>query len=192
MLTTKTQLNQSPHSISHEFVEFIPESLVPDTLYISILFATAVHCCFCGCGSKVVTPIHPTGWQLLFDGDTVSLWPSVGNWSFRCRSHYWINKNRVIWAAPMTQEEIDRGRSRDRLLIDEYFGEIPAPAASSKEPLRKKRWSIISRLFGRSSKETDCKAAVVGPRPRSKKRDICLTPTQSSPAAFSSRHKPPD
>jgi len=34
----------------------------------------------------VVTPLSPTGWSLIFDGETVSLYPSIGNWNFPCRS----------------------------------------------------------------------------------------------------------
>jgi hypothetical protein len=148
MLTTKTPLSRPPRSISHEFVEFIPETLAPDTLYVSVLFATAAHSCFCGCGTKVVTPIHPTGWQLLFDGDTVSLRPSIGNWNFRCRSHYWISKDRIIWAASMTQAEIERGRSRDRHLIEEYFGENPVTPAAAGE-LHKTHESFLRKFLSR-------------------------------------------
>ena len=133
----------------HEFVELIPDVLAPDTIYISIPFASAAHNCFCGCGSKVVTPIHPTGWQLLFDGDTVSLRPSIGNWSFHCRSHYWIHNNRVIWALPMTQVEIERGRARDRHLIDDYFGGQPLIGIPDR-PQRNNRPSLLARVFRRS------------------------------------------
>jgi hypothetical protein len=42
----------------------------------------------CGCGKKVVLPLHPTHGKLTYDGETVSLSPSVGNWSFPCESHY--------------------------------------------------------------------------------------------------------
>jgi hypothetical protein len=49
----------------------------------------------CGCGNEVVTPISPTGWTLNFYGDSVSLSPSIGNWSFKCRSHYFITKNKI-------------------------------------------------------------------------------------------------
>jgi hypothetical protein len=119
----KTSANkQSSLTIEHEFVEFIPETLAERTLYVSISFASAAHRCFCGCGTKVVTPISPTGWELLFDGDTVSLRPSIGNWGFPCRSHYWISQDRVVWAGPMTQEAIEEGRRRDRKLTDNYFG----------------------------------------------------------------------
>jgi hypothetical protein len=63
-------------SVKHQFVEFIPEELAEDILYISIRFATASHLCCCGCRNKVVTPLHPTDWKLTFDGKTVSLSPS--------------------------------------------------------------------------------------------------------------------
>lgn len=125
MSTTKTKAGRRPPvPIEHEFVEFIPDKLVEKRLYISIPYASAAHACFCGCGTKVVTPISPTGWELLFDGDTVSLHPSIGNWSFRCRSHYWVVRNRVIWARPMTKEEIERGRRRDRKLTESYFSQL--------------------------------------------------------------------
>src|SRR5580700_6047571 len=108
--------------ITHEFVEFIPDQRAERTLYVSIPYATAVHNCFCGCGTKVVTPINPTGWQLIFDGDTVSLYPSVGNHQYPCRSHYCIERDRVVWARAMTQDEIEGGRAGDRAARERYFG----------------------------------------------------------------------
>lgn len=68
--------------LKHEFAEFIPAELQERTLYISIRFVTVSHLCPCGCKNKVVTPLKPTDWKLIFDGKTVSLHPSVGNWSF--------------------------------------------------------------------------------------------------------------
>jgi hypothetical protein len=125
MSTMKTKASKRPPiPIEHEFVEFIPDKLLARTLYISIPYASAAHSCLCGCGTKVVTPIHPTGWELLFDGDTVSLRPSIGNWSLPCRSHYWIVRNRGIWARPMTAEEIEKGRRRDRKLTESYFAQM--------------------------------------------------------------------
>lgn len=130
MSTTRTPRKRPPDiTITHEFVEFVPDELAPNTLYVSIPFATAAHSCFCGCGNKVVTPIHPTGWQLHFDGDSVSLEPSIGNWRFVCRSHYFIRKNRIEWAASMTEEEIERGRRHDRRLVEDYFGDAPSTGA---------------------------------------------------------------
>jgi len=103
-----------PVDIKHQFVEYIPDVLEDGTLYVSIAFATAVHRCFCGCGSEVVTPLSPTDWELAFDGKTVSLHPSVGSWSLKCRSHYWVRRNRVEWAPQWSQEQIETERARDR------------------------------------------------------------------------------
>jgi hypothetical protein len=99
----------------HEFVTAIPEPLEESVLYISIHYATAAHLCACGCGREVVTPIAPTDWQLTFDGEVVSLHPSIGNWSFPCQSHYFIKRGRVRWAPRCSREQIDRGRERDRI-----------------------------------------------------------------------------
>ena len=119
--------------IKHEFVEFIPKERQEGVLYVSIPYATAVHNCFCGCGLKVVTPISPVGWQLTFDGETVTLSPSVGSWSFPCRSHYFIRRDAVVWGGNMSQDEIEWGRARDREARDQHFGtQTVAPAEARK------------------------------------------------------------
>jgi hypothetical protein len=115
-------------TILHEFVEFVPSELNEGTLYISIPYEIAVHLCACGCGIKVVTPISPPEWQLIWNGDTVSLTPSIGNWQFPCRSHYWIRRDEIRWAGPMTEEEIAEGRRRDAEGLEDYFaGETAEP-----------------------------------------------------------------
>lgn len=85
-------------TFTHRFVEFMPEKLEEGVIYISLQYALASHRCACGCGEEVVTPLSPHDWQLIFNGETVSLYPSIGNWRFRCRSHYWIDQNRAEWA----------------------------------------------------------------------------------------------
>lgn len=144
--------------IKFEFVEFIPSNRVPGTLYVSIEYSTVVHDCLCGCGSKVVTPLNPTGWSLTYDGETITLNPSIGNWNFQCRSHYIIDRNRIIWAEDMTRQQIDRGRHRDRVLRDRHYGNhaesTPAALAShpptgSIQPEQKGKRSIWRRLLGR-------------------------------------------
>jgi hypothetical protein len=123
--------------LTHEFVEFIPEVLEQGTLYISIPFCTAAHKCCCGCGEKVVTPLSPTDWSLTFDGRSISLHPSIGNWSFACGSHYWIMKSEVKWARAWSEEEIEAGRAKDRLAKAEYLGETTYQAeAKVAEPSR--------------------------------------------------------
>jgi hypothetical protein len=104
----------------HEFVEHAPDRLEPGVLYVSLPYKTVMHLCPCGCGHEVVTPLSPTGWALIFDGATLSLYPSVGNWSFPCQSHYWIDHGRVRWSWKWSKDRIERARaSRGLRLIDE-------------------------------------------------------------------------
>lgn len=97
-----------------EFVEFIPDRLEPGVLYISRRYATASHLCCCGCEREVVTPLNPAKWRITERAGKVSLAPSVGNWSSPCRSHYWINANRVQWATALAPEIIQAVQARDR------------------------------------------------------------------------------
>lgn len=110
------------HTLRHAFVEYLPERLEEGTLYISMQYATAAHKCCCGCGNDVYTPLSPADWKLTFDGRTISLFPSIGNWSFPCRSHYWIKKNTVAWAPRWSDEEIDAGRANDRERKEQQHG----------------------------------------------------------------------
>ena len=61
------------------------------------------------------------GLEAIFDGKTVSLHPSIGNWSFACRSHYWVRNNRVQWAEDWSKERIDAGRIYDRRAKETYY-----------------------------------------------------------------------
>ena len=90
--------------ISHRFVDYIPEELTEGVLYVSIPFATSLHKCCCGCGNEVVTPLDPADWKVIFDGKSVSLRPSIGNWTFDCQSHYLIRQNCVIWLPTWTED----------------------------------------------------------------------------------------
>lgn len=105
--------------IQPEFVEYIPERLNPDILYISRRFSTAAHLCCCGCGSEVVTPLNPAKWRLIERGGKVSLTPSVGNWSLPCQSHYWISGNAVHFAPGMPPAVIAAVKARDRRDVKE-------------------------------------------------------------------------
>jgi hypothetical protein len=100
--------------MNHEFVESFPESLEHGKLYVSIRYRTAAHLCACGCGRKVITPIRRGAWKLEFDGDSITLFPSVGSSNLDCRSHYFIRDGQVKWlpkmigvqAKPVTQAEV--------------------------------------------------------------------------------------
>jgi hypothetical protein len=108
-------------TVKHEFVESLPDALKEGTLYVCMEFATAAHKCCCGCGKEVVTPLSPTDWKLMYDGRTITLHPSIGNWGFACRSHYWIRGDRIEWAPSWSDAEVRGGRERDRVAKDWYF-----------------------------------------------------------------------
>ncbi len=116
--------------MSHVFVEEIPTETEQGLLYVSMECATAIHRCACGCGQEVVTPLSPTDWSLIFDGDTISLNPSIGNWSLPCRSHYFIDRSAIAWASNMSNAAIELGRTRDRQYKAAYFSaerSVPSP-----------------------------------------------------------------
>ena len=115
------------HALRPEFVEFIPTTLEDGVLYISKKYRTASHRCCCGCGTKIVTPLRPTEYEVFERGELISLRPSIGNWDHPCQSHYLITDNRVVWAAPMSQEQISRGRQRDDELKRAYFDSVSWP-----------------------------------------------------------------
>lgn len=104
-----------------EFVEYIPDNLADGVLYVSMSFATAAHKCCCGCGNKVVTPLSPAEWKLMFDGVSVTLHPSIGNWGFPCKSHYWIRNNKISWSRRWSETEIHAGRMEDKEAQDSYY-----------------------------------------------------------------------
>ena len=114
-------IRRPPVSVDHRFVEFIPRDLEPDVLYVSIEYATCVHACVCGCGNRVVTPLSPDDWRLTFDGETVSLSPSIGNWAFPCESHYWIREDQAVWAAKASKARIELLREQQRLTRERHW-----------------------------------------------------------------------
>lgn len=150
--------------LTHKFVELIPRELEANTIYVSIPYATAIHNCCCGCGNRVVTPISPADWTLIFDGRTISLEPSIGNWSFPCRSHYWIRTNCVEWADQWSDDRIDAGRKKDARARAAYFNKKAEPKAEAsstatiKNAKKKKKGSLKGKLkkwFGVKNSEPD-------------------------------------
>jgi hypothetical protein len=120
--------------LAHEFVDHFPDKLSDGVLYVCLPFASVAHLCCCGCGNEVITPLKPERWHLMFDGETISLRPSVGNWNFDCQSHYWIEHDMVRWAPRWTPEQIAAGRaqSRSRKVIQPDFAANSTPNAPAK------------------------------------------------------------
>ena len=108
-------------TIQHKFVEFIPDVIEEGILFISVDYCTAIHKCICGCGNEVVTPLSPTDWEITFDGKTISLSPSIGNWGFECKSHYWITKSRIRLARKWSETKIADTRNTDKVKKKKYF-----------------------------------------------------------------------
>ena len=134
----------------HEFVDSFPLRLAERTLYISMRFASAAHNCACGCGNQVITPITPTDWQLTYDGESITLHPSIGNWNFPCRAHYFISKNKVQWAPQWTKEQIEAGRAHDRWNKGQRFAKEHndrATRAHKSYPAQNGVWKKLKALF---------------------------------------------
>jgi Family of unknown function (DUF6527) len=134
-------------AIRPEFVEFVPKELEEGVLYISIAYGATVHKCACGCRSKVTLPLNPAKWRLMFDGETVSLWPSVGNWSYPCQSHYWIEQNSIEWASKWSAEKIEENRIRDRAARELYLKSRTEPVAARPSGDGPRR-GLIDRIRG--------------------------------------------
>jgi hypothetical protein len=105
--------------------------------------------------------VREIGWNLTFDGVFITLHPSVGNWNLPCKSHYWIDRNRVKWAGMWTSDQIEAGRAAEARTRAECHGEEipnteqrpapPVPTASSPAEARPRDgfWRRLWRqLFG--------------------------------------------
>lgn len=130
--------------LSHKFVKNIPEKLENGVIYISMEYSTAIHKCCCGCGDEVVTPFSPASWKLVFDGKTISLYPSIGNWSFECQSHYWIINNEVKWEPKWNRKKIERERQKfgklqkNKTLLEILYSSIKELGRKNKKINNKK------------------------------------------------------
>ncbi|WP_157544878.1 DUF6527 family protein [Nocardioides halotolerans] len=109
------------------FVESFPTPLAAGVFYVSLEYNTCAHLCACGCGDEAVTPLSPAQWSFTYDGESISVRPSVGNWSLACKSHYVIHKGRVQWARSFSPDEISRNRARDRAALDEPNSTVDEP-----------------------------------------------------------------
>ena len=114
------------------FIEHFPDQLEPGVLYVSMKYAMCAHSCVCGCGQKVITPLSPKKWKIIYDGESVTLYPSIGNYGFPCHSHYFITNGRIDWV----DADIDNGTTQK----------------NKKKSHKRLRWSIRKKK-GRISKK---------------------------------------
>jgi hypothetical protein len=106
-----------------KFVKFIPDLPKSNVLYISMEYKTALHMCVCGCNNKVVTPISPIQWAFKYNGETISLYPSIGNWNFDCKSHYWIKNNKIEWSDQWSENKILELQKNEKKEINNFYSE---------------------------------------------------------------------
>jgi len=141
----------APIIYSHLFVSALPDKLEDGILYVCIRYATAAHNCFCGCGREVVTPIHPTKWQLIFDGVHVSLFPSIGSWSLPCQSHYWVRDGQIEWAEGWSRERIDSARACDLAAQEAYWSDASnqTPTVNGRSSPHETWWQRLLHWMGK-------------------------------------------
>ena len=117
-------------------VKYIPKSLEPGILYVSEEYEAAVHLCACGCGHKVSTPLGAAEWSFTDAQNGPSLKPSIGNWEFPCKSHYWISGGLVIWSETWTPARVEAARhAEDERRRDHY------------DQLQRRREGFLRRLW---------------------------------------------
>lgn len=116
------------NQLEHQFVKSFPRPLVDGVLYVSMEYASSAHKCCCGCGNDVHTRLSPKDWRLTFDGRSVTLHPSIGNWEFPCQSHYWIKQDRIVWDEKWPKWRIDELRRQE-----EQNSEESAPAEAEHQ-----------------------------------------------------------
>lgn len=138
------RLNQ----ITPVFVEFIPEYIESGKLYISDEYEVAIHKCCCGCGEEVVTPLSPVDWKYTVTLKGVSLFPSIGNWKYQCRSHYFIRESGVVWAKEMSSSQIQQVELQD--IDDKQRFILERNAQQTTSVLVRfvmKIWNSVKRMF---------------------------------------------
>jgi hypothetical protein len=132
--------------VAFECVDSIPQTLPAEsTVYISIPGRATAHLCMCGCGEKVVHPLRPHRWSLTYDGETISMSPSIGNSGLACKSHYWIKRSRVEWWRPLTDEQVAFGMRRDGWSKRLDPADMPADDEVGAEPRRRWWHKLLSR-----------------------------------------------
>ena len=86
-----------------KFVEFLPDKddIQEGEIWISMEHGTINLRCPCGCGEITTLTVQPSKWQVLYDGDNITIKgnPTDSIWSSHaCGSHYFITKGKIRWA----------------------------------------------------------------------------------------------
>lgn len=81
-----------------------------------------------------------------FNGEAVSISPSIGNWSFACQSHYILDGGRVHWAGRWSRERIELGRLLDRERKERHYDSQVVPSFSPVAQGGGERASLVARF----------------------------------------------
>lgn len=100
------------------FVEYFPDEFESGILYVSMQYAICGHLCACGCGEKVITPLSPKQWKIAYNGEDVTLYPSIGNYAFACQSHYFLTNGNIIWVG---ERDAENGKRKKKGLFAKLF-----------------------------------------------------------------------
>lgn len=100
------------------FVEYFPDEFESGILYVSMQYAICGHLCACGCGEKVITPLSPKQWKIAYNGEDVTLYPSIGNYVFACQSHYFLINGNIIWVG---ERDAENGKRKKKGLLAKLF-----------------------------------------------------------------------
>lgn len=114
--------------MKYKFIDNIPDEIIKeDVLYISLEYDITKHKCPCGCGSIIVASLSPARYSITYDGESVSLYPSIGNWNLPCKSHYFIRNGKIIWAGQFNDQQIKKVIQNDHRTLKEYSDKKSKP-----------------------------------------------------------------
>lgn len=136
---TYTMTMEKVRDFKLEFVHYMPKELNQGVLYVSMEYSLVMHLCACGCGEKVATPLSPEDWKLYYDGEAISLSPSIGNWDFSCMSHYWIRRNKTIFIEKINNENKVNKLLKQKKYYNPIFSTLKRLNFPSKKTKNKKK-----------------------------------------------------
>ena len=138
---------RTPLKLRPIFVEVLPkfDDIKAGELWISHRHRTVNLRCPCGCGDLTVLSLHPSRWQVHFDGKSVSLEGPTGGsvWAHSgCGSHYRIRDNVVVW---LDRIDSDRHSEYAKVERDRLLGSTSRP-----ETLRSRLGRVLRDLWSGS------------------------------------------
>lgn len=104
------------NNMKKAFVHRIPPQIEEGVLYICLDCDVIIHKCACGCGERVILPLAPDHWQLYYDGE-VTISPSIGNYQYECKSHYFIRNSKIVWLDSEAKNKIHKKKKHKKKKI---------------------------------------------------------------------------